>query len=304
MGYVSAAVALIGLGMQAYGYSEAQGAGKLSRRQKQAFADQAEREKDNARLQRMLQPFVLDQMGLEAEFTSTGAIKALRKKPQTEEQKRAAEIRRLAEERTIKALKGELDIDPGATRAFNEDQRRREEYLARTLGPDYKASSAGATALERGLESRRIAENAIRRGELTTSESVAQGRITDAFQQQQFETGLLRGLPFDTERLISAQRDSLDQDVALVNRNAAYRIADANRISSIGGGLTKLGASFGGGSSGGGLMAGTGGVYGGSTPATAYGSPAWDQYRASERSAGDVTPYYAYQPTEQQGSLY
>lgn len=289
---ISAAVALAGLGTQAYGMSEAQGAGKLSRQQKQDIAGAREFQKDQIALQRMLQPFILESMGLERAENGT-----LRKRPPTTDEQRAQKIRQLSEERVIKSLEGKLDIDPAATRALNADDRKREEFLARTLGPDFRSSTGGQVALERGLESRRITESAIRRGELTANEAIAQGRITDFEQQRRTDVGLMRGLPEDQGRVGSRMLDSLDSEFAL--RRAGPYSPDGARaagIASLGGGLLKGAAAIYG-YQGRGAQPGSptgGGPYYLDT-ASMPASPGGASMRGgSDFGYGSTVPYYSY----------
>ncbi len=187
--------------------------------------------------QRMLQPFMLDQMGLEM----VGG--RIQKRAATAEEQRASKIRQLAEEKVIAGLEGRLDIDPAATRAFEEDERQREEYLARALGPDAKVSSSGARLREQGRAERRMAESGIRRGEMTAGEAIAQGRIAGAERNRAIDIGLMRGLP----------QDLLGANAAFVNYPAEAEAFDFLRgrerrseVTALGGGLLTGAAGLGG----------------------------------------------------------
>jgi hypothetical protein len=192
--YVTAAIAAVGVGLSAYGMLSAP-SGKTPTPVRAQMAEQQRRSDEAYSLQQMLLPYQLDAIGLEPVFGAGGQITGVKKKAPTADEQQAAEIKRLANEKVLKGLRGELDIDPGATRTLNEADAQREEMLSRALGADYKISTAGQTARTKGAESRNITESAIRRGEMTAAEAIAQGRISNEQFNEQIALGLMGGAP-------------------------------------------------------------------------------------------------------------
>lgn len=194
-GYWSAAVALIGIGVQSYGMFSAPQGGKIPTAVRAEMAEAKRRQDEAYRMQQMLQPFMLEQMGLEPVLDRNGNMTGIKRRPKTKTELQDVEIKERANEKVLKGLRGELDIDPGATRTLNEQDAQQKEFLARTLGPDYALSTAGGTALSRQSEARTITESELRRGEMTAAEAIAQGRIGNEMQQRRLEIGLEAGLP-------------------------------------------------------------------------------------------------------------
>lgn len=240
--YWMAAIAAIGIGMQGYGMATSP-SGKLPTSVRAEMAEQKRRQDEAFQMQQMLQPYILDQMGLEAIIGPGGQMTGLRKRPKTKSEQQDADIKDLASQKVLKGLRGELDIDPGATRSLNEQDAAQKEYLARTLGPDYALSTAGGTALSRQSESRNITESEIRRGETSASEAIAQGRISNEMNQQRFKAGLAGGLPGQMFQMSSGMQFP-DTELAA----AQYRM--------------NAGRAAGWGQMGAGLMAGAGGIFG------------------------------------------
>lgn len=236
--YVSAIIGVAGLAMAGYGMASAPGYGHLTREERAKIQLGEQRQEDAFQFQQLMLPWTLEAMGLEAEMDADGKVRRIKKIAKTDEDLRSEEIRRLSEERVLKALKGEGDIDPAATRSFNEDEKHRDEYLARTLGPDAKLSTAGQTAVARSKESRHIAENAIRRGELQTNEAIALGRKDRDDRTRMLNLGLMRGMPADRMGLTNSMNyfphsqpyDDLRYQAAM---------AQAKGYADLGGGLMK-----------------------------------------------------------------
>lgn len=275
--YYSAAVALVGLGLQTYGMVSAP-SGKPTTAQKIEMQKAQARADEQYALQKILQPFVLEQMGLEAEYGPGGAVTSLKKRAATPAEQRAEKVKALAEEKVIAGLEGRLDIDPAATRALNEDEARQAEYLARALGPDFRMASGGATALAKGREGRRVTESAIRRGEMTASEAIAQGRISNEDRQMAMRLGLMRGLPQDLARgaLVASAIDPYTSELA--QREYERKASMAGGWAGMGGGILKAGALLYGmkqGQKDGGTPAQTGGGGGWTPPAEYYSQSSW-----------------------------
>jgi hypothetical protein len=241
-GYFSAAMAVVGIGMSAYGMANAP-SGKIPTAVRARMAEEQARADRSYAMAEMLLPYQLDAAGLEPIYTN-GKITGVQKKPPTKNQEREQEIRQLADEKVLKGLKGELDIDPGATRSLNEQDAQRTEYLLRTQGPDYKTSTAGSTQIQKGQESRNIQESALRRGEMTAAEQIAESVRAQQNFEEQMALGIMRGAPAGLAAAAEGARDP-------------YAIGLMDRQYGIG-----MGKSSGYADIGSGLMRGAGGLYG------------------------------------------
>jgi len=124
-----------------------QPSGKMTTAQK-AFLTKQQAQQDQAyNFQQMLQPFLLDQMGLEATFGPGGAVTSIKKRALTKEEQQAKDIQGLAQEKVLKGLRGELDIDPATERNLTRSRAQTKEYVARTGGQSGDLSTAGQTAI-------------------------------------------------------------------------------------------------------------------------------------------------------------
>ena len=233
-GYITAAIGIAGLavsaGSQVYGILSAP-SGKMSTAQKDQLRKVQERQEQQYSLQRLLQPFMLEQMGLEAELGPGGNITNIRKKPKTASEQRKEEIQGLAEEKVLKGLRGELDIDPATERALREDAAIREEQIARTQGPSSQESTVAQTAREKGRESDRIIREQVRRGLMNDAEAMARAREEQAQRQTQYRSSLMEGAPGKMAAL------NLNyQDFAGYENQADYlrQMIEANRYAALG----------------------------------------------------------------------
>lgn len=99
------------------------------------------------------------------------------------------DLQKLAAERELKALRGELEIDPATERGIKEQEQELSERMYRQLGAGWETSTPGIQARaeqqQRALEMR----DAIRKGEMTTTEALAQSRagMTERQRQQLIE---------------------------------------------------------------------------------------------------------------------
>lgn len=86
------------------------------------------------------------------------------------------EIQKLLGERTLKALKGELEIDPALERDLKGQEQTLKERLQQQLGPGFETSSAGIEAMQKYREGADVLRYQARRGELTLSEQLSMAR--------------------------------------------------------------------------------------------------------------------------------
>lgn len=89
---------------------------------------------------------------------------------------RRKEIEGLLNERTLKALRGELEVDPALERDLREQKETLQGRLQQQLGAGFETSTPGIEALQRFDESAEILRSQARRGELTLSEQLSLAR--------------------------------------------------------------------------------------------------------------------------------
>jgi hypothetical protein len=86
------------------------------------------------------------------------------------------QIEALANQRTLKALRGELNVDPALERDIKTQEQTLRERLQQQLGTGYETSSAGIEALQRFGEGANVLRSQARHGEMTLSEQLAASR--------------------------------------------------------------------------------------------------------------------------------
>lgn len=86
------------------------------------------------------------------------------------------EIQKLANARTLKALKGQLEIDPALERDIKSQGEALKDRLRQQFGAGYETSSPGIEALQKFEEGANVLRSQARRGELTLSEQLAASR--------------------------------------------------------------------------------------------------------------------------------
>ena len=102
---------------------------------------------------------------------------------------RKREIERLMDERSLKALKGELEIDPALERGLKEQEETLRERLSAQLGPGFETSSAGIEAMRKFEESAEVLRSEARKGVLTLSEQLSLSRQGADIAQGGFNVG-------------------------------------------------------------------------------------------------------------------
>jgi hypothetical protein len=86
------------------------------------------------------------------------------------------EIERLANEKTLKGLRGELDIDPALERDIKQQEQTLRDRLGAQLGTGYESSSAGIEALQKFNEGADVLRSNARHGEMTLAEQLSASR--------------------------------------------------------------------------------------------------------------------------------
>jgi len=116
-------------------------------------------------------------------------------KIESEEDRLRAEIERGLLERSLKALRGELDVSPMLERELGEREMTLREALMRQLGPGFETSSPGIEALTKNTTLATELREAARRGELTLAEQLSLARGADRRSEGAYFMGGVSGIP-------------------------------------------------------------------------------------------------------------
>lgn len=130
------------------------------------------------------EPTVMGEMGYRITTDPETGEQSLTKIPEEEllagmsEQDRLAyDISKLASERELAALKGDLPVDPALEREILENRQELGERMYRQLGSGWETSTPGIQATAEHTQRAAELRDAMRRGEMTTSEALAQSRL-------------------------------------------------------------------------------------------------------------------------------
>lgn len=125
--------------------------------------------------QKILLPFLAEQEGFNVELDDDGNIKKISKTPTEAETLRKTLDKELAE-RSLKALRGELPVDPALERNIARQEETLRERLARQFGPGYETSSAGTESLGDFFANVEGLRSGARTGQLTLAEQLGIAR--------------------------------------------------------------------------------------------------------------------------------
>lgn len=167
---------------------------ELLQQQRDLLAGQVERTQ-------ALEPILYEQMGLQPVYENGRIVRFDR--VQTTERAQEEEIAGLFRERTLKALKGELEIDPGLVRQLGVEEGNLRDTLRKQLGPGYETSTPGMEALANFAQRKTETLNAAARGDMSLSQQLG-------IQREQATAG---GTSASLNELISAanfQQPSID----------------------------------------------------------------------------------------------
>jgi hypothetical protein len=140
---------------------------------------------------KILLPFLADQEGFEITQDSNGNILSIKKKDDPLAAQ-AKEIQGLLQERSLKALKGELPVDPGLERDLTAQKEQLQNKLAQQFGPGYSTASPAIEALQRYDEGANILREGARTGQLTLAEQLGITREQENTFQRQSSQDVLR----------------------------------------------------------------------------------------------------------------
>lgn len=146
--------------------------------------DFAQRQAD---LQEALMPFVLESQGYQMTTDpATGKTTVTKIADPAKDAAKAqeTEIQNLANERTIKGLKGELDIDPSVEADITEGAAQLRAELIRKLGPGAEGSDSWNRAMAEWDKNANQLRYGIRHGQMTTADAIATNRNNTQMRQQ------------------------------------------------------------------------------------------------------------------------
>lgn len=105
------------------------------------------------------------------------------------EELQAADIRSLANERTLKALQGNLDVDPSVEADIQRGQAQLRQELLQKLGPGAEGSDSWNRAMSEFDRNMNALRYSVRHGEMTTSDAIATNRVGESMRRQEQALG-------------------------------------------------------------------------------------------------------------------
>jgi hypothetical protein len=147
----------------------------LQQEQTEILRQQRDIIQSQVKQQELLAPFMYKQMGLTPKMDASGKIIGFEEiEDGTSDLRKEIEMGFL--QRTQKALKGELPVDPALERELSEGEQTLRDHLFRNLGSGYETSSAGIEALGDFQERATTLREGARRGDLTLAEQLGLAR--------------------------------------------------------------------------------------------------------------------------------
>lgn len=156
----------------------------LQRQQAETLALQREILEQQRKQQAILVPFLAEQEGFDVTTDENGNITGITKRPDALADMKK-DIETQLTERTLKALKGELPVDPALEETLGVQERDLRAKLAAQLGPGYETSSPGIEALGNFFRSSEILREGARTNQLTLSEQLGITREQQRIFEQQ-----------------------------------------------------------------------------------------------------------------------
>lgn len=166
----------------------------LLREQTNILRGQTEQLQRALKEQDLLRPLLFSELGIEEQRDEAGALTGYRKAALTPEQQKAAEIESLFQDRSLKALKGELEVDPALERDLSEGERQLRDQMTRQLGPGWETSTPGIEALANFRKRADELRSAARTGQLTLAEQLGGARELRGMQREDATFGKIMGL--------------------------------------------------------------------------------------------------------------
>lgn len=147
----------------------------LQKMQADMLAEQTKILKQQQANQALLMPFMAEQYGIKVNFDDKGNITGF-EDTDVEGKARRDEIQRLQEERSLAALKGELEVDPVLERSLGEQEETLRERLQAQFGPGYETSSPGIETMDKFMQSAEGLRYGARTGQMSLAEQLSLAR--------------------------------------------------------------------------------------------------------------------------------
>jgi len=171
----------------------------LLRKQSEALDFQKDILLRQQREQQLLAPFLFSQAGLTPQKNEAGEIIGFEEEEGGLAQRRS-EIEGLLLDREEAALRGELPIDPGLLKQFDQEEVDLRDLIRAQLGPGGETSTPGRKLLDDFFQRKELTFDAARRGDITSLEGLSlnrgqQGRLTaqDLILASSFGQGTAQG---------------------------------------------------------------------------------------------------------------
>lgn len=144
---------------------------ELQKQQSETLKLQREILEQQRQQQAVLVPFLAEQEGFDVITDDNGNITGITKRPDALADMKK-DIETQLTERTLKALKGELPVDPALEETLGVQERDLRAKLSSQLGPGYETSSPGIESLGNFFRSSEILREGARTNQLTLSEQL------------------------------------------------------------------------------------------------------------------------------------
>jgi hypothetical protein len=164
---------------------------ELQRQQAETLKLQREILEQQRMQSKVLIPFLAEQEGFDVTTDEFGNITAIGKKPKTELDLMKDEIEKAFTERSLKALKGELPVDPALEETLKVQEQELRNKLSTQLGPGYETSTPGIETLGNFFRSAEILREGARTNQLTLAEQLGITREQQRQFREQSATDLL-----------------------------------------------------------------------------------------------------------------
>lgn len=147
---------------------------QLQQQQAAMLQEQTDILREQRAMQDALLPVLAQQYGFSISYDDQGNPIFTESDP--ESRARREEILRLEEEQSLKALRGELDVDPNLERSIEQQEQTLRERLQAQFGPGYETSTPGIQTLDQFFQSSEGLRYGARTGQLTLAEQLALAR--------------------------------------------------------------------------------------------------------------------------------
>ncbi len=153
---------------------------KQTRADAAALSEEAKKEAEAGRKRdAIFTPLLLKSLGYSGEFDADGNLSGIRQLTEEELvsqmsplEKQQYQVAQELSSRQLKALRGELEVDPALTKDIERNRAILEEQLSRTLGPNWQQTTVGQQAFQDFQERATRITDSARRGEISQGVSL------------------------------------------------------------------------------------------------------------------------------------